>query len=69
MSVIPSNVNWGFTPQDLFANGQSLFVSVSGFVLILLAFPMGQLFVGFIKSLFRTRSLHSGDDKDDDDEI
>jgi len=57
MSVIPtSGVNWGFQASDLFSNGQALFASVAGFVLLALAFPVGRKFIGFIMSLFKNRA-------------
>ncbi|MCL6593426.1 MAG: hypothetical protein K6T31_05575 [Alicyclobacillus sp.] len=52
MSIIPaSGINWGFTATDLLNNSVSLYSSVGGFVLLILAVAFAPRLVSFIKGI------------------
>jgi hypothetical protein len=52
VQVIPaSGLNWGFTATDLLNNSVSLYSSVAGFIILILAVMFAPKLVRFIKSV------------------
>jgi hypothetical protein len=52
VQVIPaSGLNWGFTASDLLNNAVSLYSSVAGFIILILAVMFAPRLVRFIKGV------------------
>lgn len=56
MNVIPSNISWGFTGADLWANAMAVVTSLTPYVMIALAVALAPKILGVLKGLFRSRS-------------
>jgi hypothetical protein len=64
MTVIPPDLNWVFTAQDLLNNALALYTSVAGFVMLSLAVAFAPRLVAFIRDI--VTDVRTVDDEDED---